>query len=188
MRAELSRLHQKLATTVIYVTHDQIEAMTLGEKVVVLKDGEIQQIDTPVNLYLHPATRFIAGFIGSPPMNFFEGRLVLLKKKLFFISPHQGINWRLSRKVLGRSPLNKEVAIGIRPEDFRIQKPGRISLSIDVVEPVGSEVYVYGKASGIPMCVRLPRGVLPRIGESISLDFSDERLYLFDRQNGVSLT
>ncbi len=186
MRAELSRLHQQLRTTIIYVTHDQIEAMTLGQKIVVLKDGEIQQVDTPQSLYHHPKNIFVAGFIGSPPMNFINVRFIR-PDQLTFSTRNTCINWSLDDVDIPTKFINQDVVLGLRPEDLYLDKDGRISLLIEVIEPVGGEVYAYGKFLDIAMCVSLPKGFVGKVGETIRLNFNHGSLYLFDAISGQAI-
>jgi multiple sugar transport system ATP-binding protein len=172
-RAELKRLHQRLRTTTIYVTHDQEEAMTLGDRIVVMKDGRIQQADTPLNTYNRPANRFVAGFIGMPPMNFFDGTVRLVDGKLTFIegkiggksSPNgpnagdSGLTFPANGFTLlldGIAPairstlagyVGKHVVLGIRPEHLHLQNPGSpaapIAVRLNVIEPLGKDMDVY---------------------------------------------
>ena len=151
-RAEIARLHQRLKATMIYVTHDQIEAMTLGDRIVVLEAGKIQQIDTPLNLYRRPANRFVAGFIGSPPMNFIEG-------------------------------VRPGVTLGVRPEHIIIGSGSKYTL--DLVEPVGNEMFVYASNSGQTIVARMPPQELPAIGAPIALSFDPEHLHYFDVATGA---
>ncbi|MGH7452406.1 MAG: ABC transporter ATP-binding protein, partial [bacterium] len=149
MRTEISKLHTRLETTMIYVTHDQVEAMTMGDRIVVMKDGDIQQIDTPLNLYNHPQNKFVAGFIGSPAMNFMAGKVVQ-ESGLFF---HEGrFKFRAPKKF--ESSLEKfkdrEVVFGIRPEDFHladsaagVAEAAELTAAVEVVEPMGNEIYLY---------------------------------------------
>lgn len=150
MRAEISKIHHRLQTTVVYVTHDQTEAMTMGDRIVVMKDGYIQQVDTPMNLYHYPKNMFVAGFIGSPSMNFLkvtvaekDGRIVLLNPE--FCLPAAGEHWKALRSYLG-----KEVFLGIRPESIHDEvhfleahPDWTLDVNVDVVEPMGSEYYFY---------------------------------------------
>ncbi|HUJ15721.1 MAG TPA: sn-glycerol-3-phosphate ABC transporter ATP-binding protein UgpC [Thermoanaerobaculia bacterium] len=151
-RAEIARLHQQLRATMIYVTHDQIEAMTLGDRIVVLDAGKIQQIDTPLNLYREPANRFVAGFIGSPPMNFLEG-------------------------------VRPGVVVGIRPEHITIGSGQPYTL--DLVEPIGNEMFVYASANGHHVVARVPPQELPPIGAKIELKFDAAHLHYFDAATGA---
>ena len=208
MRAELARLHHNLDTTVIYVTHDQVEAMTLGQKIVVLKDGRIQQVDTPQNLYDDPENLFVAGFIGSPPMNFLKGLLVF-ENGPRFKSEDRRIEWSLAGLRLAPEPRAREVFIGLRPEDLKPAADGPITLLVDVIEPVGGEVYVYGKflslrhpgvslrpKAAVPggdtvvdsqLCVSLPKRAEPAIGTALRLGFDRADVYLFEAATGRAI-
>jgi multiple sugar transport system ATP-binding protein len=141
MRAEISRLHSKLKATMVYVTHDQVEAMTMGSRIVVMKDGYVQQIDTPMNLYKNPINKFVAGFIGSPPMNFAtltvkeQGGTISCENEDLKIEPTKKQQTALKEYV------GKDVFLGIRPEDLIVdgKEKNKIKVVIDVVEPLGSE-------------------------------------------------
>ena len=149
MRIEIARLHQKLQATVVYVTHDQVEAMTLGDRIAVINKGEIQQIDTPHNLYTQPKNRFVAGFIGTPPMNFIEGRIIK-EQAGFFFRDHSKV---LSVPANGRPALeayvNQEVTMGIRPEDIHAHPAKGASnyaafqAEIQFVERLGHESFAF---------------------------------------------
>lgn len=141
MRAEISRLHTKLKATMIYVTHDQVEAMTMGSRIVVMKDGYVQQVDTPMNLYKNPVNKFVAGFIGSPPMNF--ATVEVKDQKGTIICENKDIKLKPTKKQQEslKSYVGKKVYVGIRPEDLSLYAKGdnTIKVTIDVVEPLGSE-------------------------------------------------
>ena len=157
MRTEITKLHNRLATTFIYVTHDQVEAMTMGTRIVVMKDGFMQQVDTPINLYDYPVNQFVAGFIGTPQMNFFTGKLVGTKSKVY-------VQFGLEKVALPKDKVelivnldkylntDKEIVFGIRPEDIHddermIKESGNpvIEVKVDVVEALGSETLLYCK-------------------------------------------
>ena len=157
MRTEITKLHNRLATTFIYVTHDQVEAMTMGTRIVVMKDGFMQQVDTPINLYDHPINQFVAGFIGTPQMNFFTGKLTGTKKKVY-------LEFGLEKIALPKEKVDlicnldkylntdKEIVFGIRPEDIHdepawVENPDNaiIEVKVDVVEALGSETLLYCK-------------------------------------------
>ncbi|PIV75575.1 MAG: sugar ABC transporter ATP-binding protein [Rhodobacteraceae bacterium CG17_big_fil_post_rev_8_21_14_2_50_65_11] len=155
-RVEIARLHKTLAASMIYVTHDQIEAMTLADRIVVLRDGQVEQIGSPMDLYNNPANRFVAGFIGSPAMNFLPGETV------------------------GR-PVGQTV--GVRPEYLRIVEDGRLNASVAHVENLGGDTNVLATtSSGEPITVRLFGQHRIRMDDSISLDFSDADSFLFDTE------
>lgn len=183
MRAELARLHKRFRATIIYVTHDQVEAMTLGEKIVVLSNGTVQQIADPAALYKHPRNKFIAGFIGTPPMNFLKGFINETGETMSF--RHPDIELNLSRKF--RSYINQEVIIGIRPTDFSLKHGSPIQLTVDVIEPMGSELYIYGRRNSTMLTARLAEQHHPNPGENITLRIDPDKLYLFDACNEETL-
>ena len=157
MRTEITKLHNRLATTFIYVTHDQVEAMTMGTRIVVMKDGFMQQVDTPMNLYDHPVNLFVAGFIGTPQMNFFNGTLVGTKKKVYVefgsdkvLLPQEKVDLIVNLDEYLNT--GKEVVFGIRPEDIHSEeswtaknKEANIEIKVDVVEALGAETLLYCK-------------------------------------------
>lgn len=198
MRMEIKRLHQQLQATMIYVTHDQIEAMTMGDKIVVLKDGAIQQVDTPMNLFNNPANKFVAGFIGSPAMNFLEGR-IMVNEQIEFISgevrfaipDENGLKEKL------HPYLGKEIIFGFRPEyaydkaydatsDFSVE----LNIIVDVTEPVGSESYNYFHFRGQEektFCFRSSSSQLYQLNQSISLGIKSARMRFFDAETEVRI-
>jgi multiple sugar transport system ATP-binding protein len=186
MRVEIARLHRRLGTTMIYVTHDQIEAMTLGQRIVVFNAGQIQQIDTPMNLYTRPANLFVAGFLGSPAMNFFRGML-RAGEHLYLdcgatILP-LGNDADLAAKL--KASLGKEIVAGIRPEDLRPLASAATSqpslrAQLDVIEPVGNEVFLNLSCGGAELVARTPPGNLPEPGNQISLGYAPTALHFFD--------
>ena len=149
MRTEISKLHTRLETTMIYVTHDQVEAMTMGDRIVVMKDGRVQQIDTPMKLYAEPVNKFVAGFIGSPAMNFITGKIVR-SEGLYFETAQLKLRIPDSRQGILEPHLGKPVLFGIRPED--VSEYGLAAMpapemsavcQVEVVEPMGNEIFVY---------------------------------------------
>ena len=184
-RAELIRLHQRLQTTTIYVTHDQVEAMTMGHRIAVLRDGVLQQLDTPQNLYDRPANAFVAGFIGSPAMNMVrmgvsvEGDSVRLQR--------DGIAIPASRRLEAvLRPYNgKEVIVGMRPEDIHERPPGQngaveLPARVDVIEPLGSEAYLYANFAGSPVVARVAPNMQVHPDEQITLWTNPDTLHAFD--------
>ncbi len=185
MRIEISRLHHRIQSTMIYVTHDQVEAMTMGDKIVVLKDGIIQQVDSPMNLYNIPSNKFVAGFIGSPAMNFFHGELIsnnsfTFKTSDFNIEIPDKLKDNLSRYA------NQPVILGIRPEhiydtsfvkDKKVSSPQ--SIQIDVVEPIGNEIFVYFRLGDQSYCMRMAPEKLHRAGETIQVALDLDKIYFF---------
>jgi multiple sugar transport system ATP-binding protein len=188
MRVEIARLHRALGTTMIYVTHDQIEAMTLGQRIVVLKDGQIQQIDTPMALYEKPANLFVATFLGSPAMNVLRGHL-----------QHGEAGWGLALGdgtvlALGAAGLppawaGREVDLGIRPEHLVPAEAADAGLApvVEVVEAVGSEVFVNLRLGDRPLIARLPPDRVPVPGETLPLAVPAGRVHAFDIETGTRL-
>ncbi len=187
MRVEIKRLHVRLEATMIYVTHDQVEAMTLGDRIAVMKDGRIQQVDAPMNLYHHPSNRFVAGFIGSPAMNFLEGRLVRDRGLAF----HDGVV-RIPLPESYEGPLaglaDRPLILGIRPESF--SGPDRagngwpaIPATVEVVEPMGNEALIYAATGKTQLVSKVAGERMPAVGERVFLSFDLSRAHFFD---GVS--
>lgn len=162
MRAEISKLSHRLQTTIIYVTHDQTEAMTMGDRIVVMKDGHIQQVDTPMNLYNHPKNMFVAGFIGSPAMNFLRAQLVEEGGQLKLVCPDFTLPPLEERREALKPYVGKEIILGIRPEAIyddsaflEAHPDWAFEVTIDVVEPMGSENYVYFTLDGENVIARV---------------------------------
>jgi ABC-type sugar transport system ATPase subunit len=180
MRTELKRLRARLATTTIYVTHDQIEAMTLADRIVVLHDGHVEQIGTPEDVYERPATRFVAGFIGAPPMNLLPGRIVRDGDATAVELPGRA---RLALAVSDGGAPAREVTAGVRPEHLEWTAPGRpaaIEAPATVVEPLGSDTLVTVDLDGHDLHVRLPPRRVRRVGEIVRLAVAPEHVHLFD--------
>ena len=180
MRTELAKLHQKLKTTTVYVTHDQVEAMTLGDRIVVMKDGVIQQTDTPMNLYHHPANRFVAGFIGSPAMNFISGRIHGDR----FCA--EGLEYHLGENAPKETSLSQECTLGFRPESLTVSPndPVLAKSVIDVVERMGHETVVYCKVAGTDVVAKLPAHATIDAGDDIELHLPNGGWYLFTADQG----
>ncbi|GAB4378698.1 MAG: sn-glycerol-3-phosphate ABC transporter ATP-binding protein UgpC [Calditrichia bacterium] len=190
MRIEINRLHNRLQTTMIYVTHDQIEAMTMGDKIVVLKDGVIQQVDSPLNLYNNPTNKFVAGFIGSPAMNFIDGEIVSENQQLQF---HSGIFKftippQFESKLAGHK--GRKVTLGVRPEhmydtslvrDKKISEPQTIQ--VDVVEPIGNEIFVYFSENGHNFCMRMSPERIHKVGERVQIALDLDKIYIFNPES-----
>jgi len=187
MRAEIAKLHQRLETTTVYVTHDQVEAMTLAKHIVVMKLGLIQQVGEPLELYGDPANIFVAGFIGSPSMNFFDCEV-----KDEGGEPHlvgNGFSFPLPEKFKPKLDGTKELVLGVRPEHFHeaIDGQGHIPETIEVLEPLGSEVHALGNVDGQPMTSKLEPTTQAQVGDVVPLVIDFEHLHLFDRESGLSL-
>jgi multiple sugar transport system ATP-binding protein len=186
MRTEIARLHHQLGATMIYVTHDQTEAMTLGQRIVVMKDGVVQQVAPPLELYERPANRFVAGFIGSPAMNFLDGRLVR-EDGLRFVSGDAGVPLPA-----GFEPpaalLDTDVVLGVRPEHVDVGASGRsASAKVQVVESLGNETLVYFQIAGAPFTVRAPGTVDAAIDQDLDLSLRPDHIHLFEAGSGRNL-
>ena len=180
MRTEISKLHQKLGVTMIYVTHDQIEAMTMGDRIVVMKEGRIQQIDTPLNVYNYPINKFVASFIGNPPMNFIEGK-VLSEKVIKLESINIYLNLTEDYKNFCQNNLNNKIVVGIRPEDIIVtNNRGDISLIPEIIEPLGNETLLYFNLNGSKIIVRSNAGKSYNLNEAIKLKFDLNKIHLFE--------
>jgi multiple sugar transport system ATP-binding protein len=188
MRAEIHRLHQRLKATMVYVTHDQVEAMTLGERIAVLKGGVLQQVADPRTLYHHPANQFVAGFIGSPPMNFLAAELggdgsVTLPGAVAFRPESAPAGFAARR---GRS-----VTLGVRPEDLTLQPSGSgaaLAATLDVREPLGNEALLYWDTPAGTLVSRLGGDTGPAEGERATLHFRYDRVRWFDPESELALT
>jgi multiple sugar transport system ATP-binding protein len=176
MRAEIKELHQRLKTTTVYVTHDQIEAMTMADKIVVMHDGIVEQVGAPLELYDRPANRFVAGFIGSPAMNFIDGRL---EEKGFALPSGTAISLDLRPLV----PVGRKMTYGIRPEQLQIVPtgtPNSIPAAVLVIEPTGSDTTLIVKAEGGNLTVVLRERCFLKPGEAIALKPAAHQAHLFD--------
>ncbi len=189
MRVEIARLHRQLKATMVYVTHDQIEAMTLGQRIVVLDGGVIQQIDTPMNLYEQPANLFVAGFVGSPAMNLLRGTLrhgrgwtlVTAEGDIVLGEPPQAAGWQEWR--------DREVVLGIRPEDLQPHDGGEPAFTavLEVLEPVGNEIFLNLRYGSQALVSRVAPRQPPEPGATIALSLVASRLHLFDAVSGARL-
>ena len=190
MRVEISRLHRRLGATMIYVTHDQIEAMTLGQRIVVLKDGEIQQIDTPMNLYAKPANLFVATFLGSPGMNVLRGRL--RRDDGLLLDLGGGALVPLTGAALPEGWLDREVDVGVRPEHLLPADAAAAAMAfapeVEVVEPVGNEVFLYLRHGPLSLVSRSsPQHHVVSPGDRLPLQLSVPHVHFFDPESGRRL-
>ena len=187
MRTEIKKLHQRLGTTFIYVTHDQTEAMTMGDRIVVMKDGVIQQVDSPQNLYKHPQNMFVAGFIGSPQMNFLDAEVKSKNGKIFLSLAENELDVTDSFAKTNeiKEYFNKSVKVGIRPEDvtvddeFIVKNPDKVlTAKLEVSELMGSESYLYLDYSGQKLTARVAAD--SPANETVELGILTDRIHLFD--------
>jgi multiple sugar transport system ATP-binding protein len=188
-RANLSKLHQQLATTFIYVTHDQTEAMTMASRIAVISKGILQQIDTPQNLYDHPDNLFVAGFIGSPAMNFFPGTMVRSDGKVFVDGGTFKVQIPENRINIYAPYEGKQIIFGIRPEDIhnpQFAPPGIIAqpvnAKIDVTELMGNEIFVYMKNGEHSFVARVDPRSRYQMGDDVQMTFNMENMQIFDRE------
>ena len=188
MRTEIKKLHIRLQTTMIYVTHDQTEAMTMGDKIIVMKDGVILQIADPITLYDKPANRFVAGFIGSPPMNFVKGTVIRKDGKFYFNEGKFRVKIIDAMSEAVRPYADKEVIFGIRPEDiydklFVSEAPpeNTIRATCEVIEPLGSEAYLYLNTGKNPLIARVGGHDKPALNQDMDLVFDMSKIHFFDK-------
>jgi multiple sugar transport system ATP-binding protein len=191
MRAEISGLHHRLQATMIYVTHDQVEAMTMGDKIVVMKDGLIQQIGDPLTLYNFPVNRFVAGFIGSPPMNFMtvdiekDGNKTLAKEQRFTLQ----LEDVAAKKVQDYG--GKQVVLGIRPEDLRYDDKAKegtcITAEVEVIEPLGAETHLYLSTGSHQFIARINPNVEIEVGDEAKFVPEMEKITFFDMDTEVAI-
>jgi multiple sugar transport system ATP-binding protein len=192
MRVELKKLHERLGTTAIYVTHDQVEAMTLGDRVVVMKDGLVQQVGDPMELYNEPANRFVAGFIGSPAMNFVEVRLAAENGHIWAES--EGMRIKVPAPLTDRMGryAGKEVTFGIRPEDLRIAGPSEAEdlsfpAAVEVVERLGSEILLDVAVGKTTMVASVEPTATAKVHETLHLAVNPARVHFFDNETEAAI-
>ncbi|MFC7215440.1 ABC transporter ATP-binding protein [Saliphagus sp. GCM10025334] len=189
MRAEIQRLQDELGITSVYVTHDQEEAMTMGDKIVILNDGELQQVGAPTHVYDEPANAFVGGFVGSPSMNFLD---IVARTSGNSLVLTDGEDFRYSLSPEYAADIDVEdgqpVTLGIRPEDVYTADPGSdgIQTTVDVLEPIGSDNYLYLDVHD-DFIARVNADVKPAVGETIEITFDESKIRLFDRDTGESL-
>jgi len=192
MRVELKKLHERLAVTSVYVTHDQVEAMTLGDRVVVMKDGVVQQVGEPLELYNTPANRFVAGFIGSPAMNFADVTLAASDGKVWAEAPglRIGLPEPVAHRVNGRN--GGKATVGIRPEDIHIAGPADpaelcFDVEVEVVEQLGSEILLDTRVGNSTFVASVDPTLRTRVHDHLKLAINPARLHLFDAQTEAAI-
>jgi len=188
MRAEIIKLHKRLETTFVYVTHDQIEAMTMGDRIVVMKDGFVQQVDTPQNLYNYPCNLFVAGFIGAPQMNFLDARVKVEDKNIIvdFNGNYQFALTGEKAEIL-REYAGKDIVAGIRPEDLKIRNTEGLSnyitkACVEITELMGSEIYVYLDCYGQKLICKTPSDTITKSDIEIEIAFDINKMHFFDKE------
>ncbi|SCY21029.1 multiple sugar transport system ATP-binding protein [Lachnospiraceae bacterium XBB2008] len=196
MRIEIAKLHQRLGTTIIYVTHDQTEAMTLGDRIVVMKDGVIQQVDTPQNLYEKPGNLFVAGFMGSPQMNFLDAEVEVNGEEASLKIGGKAIPLppAKAKKLVEGGYNGKTVTFGIRPEDvydsemFIETAKCVFESNIKVYELLGAEVYLYFDLEEFPITARVDSRTTARPGDTVKFAFDVEKIHIFDKETEQTIT
>ena len=194
MRAEIAKLHYKLQTTMIYVTHDQVEALTMGDRIVVMKDGVIQQVDSPLKLYGRPKNYFVASFIGSLPMNFLNGVVVKDKGKLYFSEGQLKLRMIESMASALKSYEGKKIIMGIRPEsiyDRLFAKDASddfsVRATVDVVEPMGSEIYLHLVRGSNRFVARVSPDDTAKVNQDLEVIFDMNKAHFFDPETQLAL-
>ena len=191
MRTEISKLHQRLGATIIYVTHDQTEAMTLGTRIVVMKDGVVQQIDTPQNLYDHPCNQFVAGFIGSPQMNFMDAKVKVNGNDVKVIVGDNELQVPAdkAKNIIAGGYDGKTIVMGIRPENVHDEEAfiqanpnSKISAPVRVYELLGAEVFLYFDFAGSQMTARVNPRTTARAGDTVTFALDMEKTHYFDKE------
>ncbi len=197
MRIEISKLHQRLESTIIYVTHDQTEALTLGTRIVVMKDGVMQQVATPIDLYTKPCNLFVAGFIGSPQMNFIDCKVVRDEEgiKLAFGSYAVKLPESKAEKLVEGGYIDKDVIMGIRPEDIKDEEifinagsSNLLDATVRVYEMLGAEVFLYFSVEGHDITVRVNPRTTARPGDTIKIALDTSKIHIFDKDTETTIT
>ena len=196
-RGELKKLHERLQATIIYVTHDQVEAMTLGNRIVIMKDGLIQQVDNPINTYDKPSNQFVAGFIGSPAMNFVSGSLSSKNGEIVFSSNESAIQSVIPREFrdIVDSYIGKSVVFGIRPEDIYTEERAKMrqisgpttQVTVDFTELLGAENYAHCHIDGQKIVTRYDPHLIIKMGDKINLTLRLSKMHLFDAEVGKAI-
>lgn len=190
MRTEIHKLHIRLQTTIIYVTHDQIEAMTMGDRIAVMKDGVLQQVADPITIYDHPKNKFVAGFIGSPPMNFMKGRIIKKDGRIYFDEGKILVKLVENMHKQITPFIGKEVILGIRSEDiydklFVSEAPPEnvVRVNCEVYEPMGSEVYLYLNTGRHTFIARVGAHDKPKVNQDLDVVFDMSKVHFFDKES-----
>lgn len=190
MRTEISKIHQRLGATIIYVTHDQTEAMTLGTRIVVMKDGIVQQIDTPQNLYQKPCNLFVAGFVGSPQMNFLDAVISEKGGKVIATIGEYDLEVPAAKATVLKEKgyVGKTVVLGIRPENISDAADGAMASTVNVYELLGAEVFLYFTLNGTQITARVNPQTTARAGSEIKFNFDMDKTHFFDKETENVIT
>ena len=194
-RAELIKLHRRLGITTIYVTHDQVEAMTMGDRIVVMKDGVVQQVDAPLQIFRYPANRFVAGFIGSPPMNFVDAAVEANHDGTFIKTPGFTVKVTGERSEKLKEYVGKEVTFGIRPTDIYDKTmsvvpatpANTVTVEVEVIEPMGAESVLYVNCGGHDMVVNLDSSTIAKERQPLEVVFDMDKCHVFDKETEVTV-
>lgn len=196
MRAEIEKLHTKLETTFIYVTHDQTEAMTMGTRIVVMKDGIVQQVDTPQNVYNYPSNKFVASFMGSPQMNFIEGELVFEGDKVYAAFENQKVIFsdEKAKEIKEKGIKNNKYTFGIRPEGLSTEEElikscedKVINTEVEVIEMTGAESFIYSKMDSTTLTVKVNGITNLRVGDKTKVFVNTDKMHIFDKETELRL-
>lgn len=196
MRTEITKLHKSLGTTFIYVTHDQVEAMTMADRIVVMKDGVVQQIDTPQDIYDTPNNMFVAGFIGAPQMNFIDVKLVDKSGEIYAENDYLSIKLNAGDcgALTSKGYIGKEVTLGIRPEDIHIEDifvdnslDSAFEATVELGELMGAEIYAYLKAGNNSITARFDGRYKLNIGDKLKLAMDKHRIHIFDKETQIAI-
>lgn len=186
MRVEISKLHKKLDATFVYVTHDQVEAMTMADRIVVMNDGIIQQVDTPANIYNNPANMFVAGFIGMPQINFMDAILCFENDKYYAKTNDSKIEIAKVSDDM-KNYIDKEVVLGIRPENFEVSDSGEYEYDIDICEMMGSENIVHLSKGDVNIVLKISSNTNIAMKKSISFNVMSDKIHVFDKESQMKI-
>lgn len=191
MRAELKRLQKRLDTTLVYVTHDQVEAMTMSDRIAIMNEGKLQQVDSPKNIYFCPTKLWVAGFIGSPPMNFFDCTFVEKDGGgALDVTEFQVTLSKETLDVIRKDASGSELVLGVRPEDMKVSKssvPDGIQATVYVIEPIGDSVIVDARVGGTLIRAKADPAFQARLDDTVYLTFDTKRMHVFDKKTGITI-
>ena len=191
MRAELKRLQKRLDTTLVYVTHDQVEAMTMSDRIAIMNEGKLQQVDNPENIYFCPTNLWVGGFIGSPPMNFFDCSLIEKDgRRALDVTEFQVPLSKENFDVIRKDASGSELVLGVRPEDMKVSKsivPDGIQAKIYVTEPIGESVIVDARIGGTLIKAKADPRFQAKVDDTVYLTFDTKRMHIFDKKTGTTI-